>query len=340
MDEELKRRLVGAAVIVLLAVVVVPLFFEDKSKLGQDPDALPAPMDEHALVLPQDTAAPAAETAAGSPGSGIEGTPLTVPVVPKNRRYDVVPLEDPPPKPAKVEPVLESLPADRAVPEAPEEMPIADEGPVTAPATDKAPRASLAGKTPPAKPKPAAKVTSAESVSPKPVGSAGSARSMAPAKTPPAKKAEARAAAKSAKTPAAPSAEVPKAVVAAKPAPPTARSTEPAAKKATPTTAKTGPKPGSKSPTPTAASAPKAAAGNSKTWTVQAGTFAEESNARSLAEKLNKRNLPAKVRVMEGANGKVYRVTVGPNLERSHAEKIQKQLATQDDVKGVIVQTR
>ena len=72
---------------------------------------------------------------------------------------------------------------------------------------------------------------------------------------------------------------------------------------------------------------------------MQAGTFAEESNARALTEKLKKRNLPARMIPVEGPSGKVYRVTVGPNLERGHAEKIQKQLSAQDEVQGMILKS-
>ena len=85
----------------------------------------------------------------------------------------------------------------------------------------------------------------------------------------------------------------------------------------------------------TAKAAPK-----EQSWTVQAGAFADESNAKALAEKLKKRNLPVRILPTEGASGKVYRVTVGPHLGRSRAEEIQKQLSTHDDVKGVILQTR
>ena len=73
---------------------------------------------------------------------------------------------------------------------------------------------------------------------------------------------------------------------------------------------------------------------------MQAGTFADESNARKLAEKLRKRNLPVNIHPADGANGKVYRVTVGPRLDRARAEQIQKQLSTDDGVQGVILQSR
>lgn len=73
---------------------------------------------------------------------------------------------------------------------------------------------------------------------------------------------------------------------------------------------------------------------------MQAGTFADEANARKLVEKLQKRNLPVRIHATEGGSGKVYRVTVGPSLDRNRAEQIQKQLSSQDGVKGMILQSR
>jgi DedD protein len=74
-------------------------------------------------------------------------------------------------------------------------------------------------------------------------------------------------------------------------------------------------------------------------YLVQAGTFSDESNAKNLVDKLKKRSLPVRLQVVEGLNGKVYRVTVGPNLDRARAEQIQKQLSEQDGVRGLILQS-
>lgn len=319
MDEQLKRRLVGAAVIVLLAVVVVPLFFEDKSR--EAPTALPEPVEEHALALPRNDSGPAyAPGEMANSGPGVQAMPSSTP---KNRKYEVVPLDDTPPKPAKVEPAPAAT--VQAVPEAPSEMPVEDEDPGMEPPAFKPRPAPASGQGKPAKaaPKPPARVTAAETGTHKPAGSkpkpSGAVVPREPPSPPPAKTA-APASAKPAKSTAA------------------ARTVEPAARKPSATVPKETTKPANAAPAPV--SAPKAAAGNGKSWTVQAGTFADQSNARALTEKLQKRNLPARIQVSEGASGKVYRVTIGPNLDRGRAEKIQKQLSSQDDVKGVILQTR
>jgi len=329
MDEQLKRRLVGAAIIVLLAVVVVPLFFEDKSR--EAPKALPEPVEEHALALPKNESGPVDVTGEdANPGSVAQETPAAAP---KKRKYEVVPLDDaPPPKPAKLEPVPAAT--VRAVPEAPREMPMADEAPaMDTPAVNAtpAPAASQSKSTKP-KPKSSAKITAGKSGTPKPASAKASG---------PAVPREASTSANKKAAPAGASFKPAKstAPVAPKPAQAAVRPAEPVARKPAGTAAsRDTAKPVTTSPAP--ATTPKAAAGSGKSWTVQAGTFAEESNARALTEKLQKRNLPARIHVTEGASGKVYRVTVGPNLDRSHAEKIQKQLSTQDDVKGVILQTR
>lgn len=322
MDEQLKRRLVGAAIIVLLAIVVIPLFFEDKSR--EAPTALPEPVVEHALTLPKNDAEPGyAPDGNANSGTGVQAIPSAAP---KKRKYEVVPLDDAPPKPVKVEPAPAAT--VQAAPAAPSEMPMEDEDPGMEPPAFKPTPADGQGKaTKPASKLPAARVTATATGTPKPASTkpkpkpkpSGTVVSRDPPGPPPARTA-APASVKPAKATAA------------------ARAVEPAARKPAAIAAKETAKPVNAAPAQ--ASAPKAAAGSGKSWTVQAGTFADESNARALTEKLQKRNLPARIHVSEGASGKVYRVTVGPNLERGRAEKIQKQLSSQDDVKGVILQTR
>ena len=65
----------------------------------------------------------------------------------------------------------------------------------------------------------------------------------------------------------------------------------------------------------------------------------KNENAKTLAEKIKKRNLPVRVQTIETSNGKIYRVTVGPGFDHQKAEQVQKQLSEQDGVKGMILQT-
>jgi DedD protein len=72
-------------------------------------------------------------------------------------------------------------------------------------------------------------------------------------------------------------------------------------------------------------------------WVVQTGSFTAEGNARSLAEKLRKSNFPAFVEVVTNAGTSVYRVQVGPELNRTRAEQIQKQIENTVGIKGIVV---
>jgi DedD protein len=77
---------------------------------------------------------------------------------------------------------------------------------------------------------------------------------------------------------------------------------------------------------------------NLSAWVVQTGSFTGESNARLLADKLRKANFSAFVEVATGEGGNsVYRVQVGPELNRARAEQIKSQIESAVGVKGIIV---
>ena len=58
-------------------------------------------------------------------------------------------------------------------------------------------------------------------------------------------------------------------------------------------------------------------------WVVQAGSFAEEANALRLRDRLRRAGHPSFVGAVEGRDGRaVYRVRVGPTIERDRAEGI------------------
>lgn len=322
MDEQLKRRLVGAAIVIMMAIVVVPLFFEDKTP--SDPGSLPETMDEKTLVLPK--TAEVSESPSGELPAALEPPHATTA---KKRKYEVVPLDDGAPKPAKSE--TESAPASSGQQESPLEQPpesesegFADEeGGAHAPshgsgsAAASGSRKSHDGNVTHSVKSDSVRHSSVEQKHTDKSKQAGSSPHEAAASVPRASKKTGSTSAKTAIT--------------------EPRSGAPAVKKVpvSPTVSK-DPKLVHK-PSPTAASGSKQTATGAASWTVQAGTFVDETNARSLVEKLKKRNLPARVHVTEGSSGKVYRVTVGPNLDRSRAEQIQQQLSAQDGVKGVML---
>jgi DedD protein len=207
---------------------------------------------------------------------------------------------------------------------------VEDEGEDPAP-TAKVARepAVTSSKSNPAPRKPAAAIAESQPARPKAKPTASQTRSR-PEPTPSnSKKSDASVGLKPAKTATAPATN--------KPAPITKALETPVKKTATPAAVNSDMAP-KKAATPSATKPKQSAEG--KSWIVQAGTFADESNARNLVDKLKKRNLPAKVHAVEGSSGKVYRVTVGSGLDRDHAEKIQKQLSANDGINGVILHSR
>lgn len=306
MDEQLKRRLLGAGILSVLAVVIVPYFFEDKAP--RTATELPLPVETQALSLPKEE--PSAEKAPAEVAPETHASPQAQ--AGKKRAYTVVSLEDPQAK--AVEPAPEennrASVADEYVEESQSEP-------------NKAP-VILDPKAPHPVTKP--------SLSPKlrhPVGDVPAARTSQDALDAPRTQPKKPEAVKPVK----PTVPVqPQEAVSKKPV----TVQEPAKKVASPGVAQDA----QKKSTP-----PVSASGSAKptvpsTYLVQAGTFSDENNAKVLVDKLKKRSLPARLQVVEGLNGKVYRVTVGPNLDHGRAEQIQKQLSEQDGVRGLILQSR
>lgn len=75
-------------------------------------------------------------------------------------------------------------------------------------------------------------------------------------------------------------------------------------------------------------------------WIVQVGSFTGEANARALADKLRKHNVAVFVDSVAGSGGALYRVRVGPELSKSRAEQIQKQIENAVGIKGIILPHR
>lgn len=90
-------------------------------------------------------------------------------------------------------------------------------------------------------------------------------------------------------------------------------------------------------PAPAAKPAAAPAAGKLSAWVVQAGSFADENNAKTLLFKLRQAKIPAFVEMIPSPSGNTYRVRVGPELDRARAEAIQKKMESEAGVKGMIV---
>lgn len=356
MDEQLKRRLMGATIIVTLSVIFVPMLFEDTSEgpATATPEAVPAlpeAIEQHTIELPKS----AADVAAEDKPVGKEGKK------PTETGYRVIPLEDAPTKPVKAEPPVArqvTAPAEDA--EVPVEEEGSDEGgevtpppakPQTKAAAKEAPKAALTAKGTPAPTNKAKPVAPAARPTPtkKPAPTAaepeesptdvGEEPEFTPAEAPPAKKVDkpkplALVPVKPATQPTnklAPPAKPAEARPPAKVAPVKPVATP----KPVPPVATINPPPAvAKSQEPKPAAAPEAAAPTS--WSVQAGSFTGEANARTLVDKLRKVGLSASMQVSQGQAGPVYRVAVGAGTSRAQAEQVHKQIESAVGIKGII----
>jgi DedD protein len=373
MDPQLKQRLIGVTVIVALIVIFVPMFFEKTDgshpakTLGGIPP-IPDEVRESTLELPKtaEDVTPQAEGkksdsahAASSP-SGYTVIPLSDPE-PAQKETATKSSAQKAPLPAPVEiseeePFEETAPAQPATPVSsgkqnkttgnakgqgkPRAVPAAPAGSVVVmdDEPDGAPVASAQGastsastsgsKSTVSQPKPSNVVKPASTPAPAqkskvvdeaslPVA-APAAKPSAPAVKPPA----VTAPAVKPSTVATP--------VAVKPsAPKTAAAPKPVVDATVSTIAQTAAKP---------AAASKAEAVSA--WVVQTGSFTTEDNAKALVERLRQAKFAAFVEAVQGDSGSVYRVQVGPELDRAHAEQVQKQIEGSVGLKGIVLPHR
>ncbi|MGR9099931.1 MAG: SPOR domain-containing protein [Gammaproteobacteria bacterium] len=68
-------------------------------------------------------------------------------------------------------------------------------------------------------------------------------------------------------------------------------------------------------------------------WVIQVGSFGEEKNAQAFRDTLRKQGFPAFVEKY----GSMYRVRVGPELDKSRAEKTKALLESKNQIKSILV---
>lgn len=79
-------------------------------------------------------------------------------------------------------------------------------------------------------------------------------------------------------------------------------------------------------------------AGRSPTaWVVQAGSFKQEANANAIRDKLRKSGYPAFVETVDGQSTPLFRVRIGPELDRERAERQLAKLEETFAIKGMVV---
>jgi DedD protein len=86
----------------------------------------------------------------------------------------------------------------------------------------------------------------------------------------------------------------------------------------------------------TADKKPNIKPGQVTAWIVQVGSFTSAPNAKSLRDKLRKMGYASFVEAVKSKQGMNYRVRVGPELTRTLADKLQKQLAEKAKLKGMV----
>jgi len=74
-----------------------------------------------------------------------------------------------------------------------------------------------------------------------------------------------------------------------------------------------------------------------KAWAVQVGSFSKRANAMRLRDKLRRKGYTAFVERLESRGQLVYRVRVGPEVKRSKAEKLQKEIRSALKINGLVV---
>lgn len=73
-------------------------------------------------------------------------------------------------------------------------------------------------------------------------------------------------------------------------------------------------------------------------WVVQVGSFSQSTNALTLRNKLRKKGFTAFVEKLKTEGKTIYRVRIGPELQRANAEKQQKRLQRIMGMKGIVME--
>jgi DedD protein len=361
MDPELKRRLVGTVIIVSLAVIFVPMLFEDKDDLSQDSreTRIPEfPKDFDSQVIPLPEAAPEAKNLSGT--TILPGAKWDERRSPEGQSpgKDFVNMDaqslgrSPNGKDAASKSAPETGADEPAVPPAAHRHDTLDpldvppgkplktgegEDEMAAPqpgAIDDAGEEGLPAQ-PPKPPVTPPKPTQAP-VTP----AAKPAAKLAPEATAkPSKPTNEPALVEKQATPAPKETAAPTPVkkktltTAALPKPPAPEAN--AAPPAPPPTVSPAPPP--PAPTPAVPNAAKEPA-NLSWWMIQAGSFDDEANAKNLKSRLLQAKIPAFSEKVTAPNGVIkYRVRVGPEKERAKAEEVLKRMESEAGVKGMIV---
>jgi cell division septation protein DedD len=315
MDQKLKERLIGATVLVVLVVLIVPSLLTgprvSNKPVVEDAQVHHAQIDLSQPVGSQSPeangAAEPTQTAAPAITAPTAGSTTVPPIVAPS---SVATTDDRVPA-APATPVAPKLPASKTMPAAPNASSAVGSAPALTPTVPKSAAATVVEANPTPKtdaksagdPKALTPKADLKPVPPSPATGEAKTTATEPAKAP-----------MKAPTPTPTPVPTPAAPVAAKTAPPK----NPPAK--TPiVAAKPEPKP-----------APKASAVDiSGGWVVQLGSFAAKENAEKLAHDLKAKNFKAFVSEFRGSGKVLWRVRVGPEQDRARVDRIAERLAAE-----------
>lgn len=73
-------------------------------------------------------------------------------------------------------------------------------------------------------------------------------------------------------------------------------------------------------------------------WVIQVGSFGQEDNAENFVTRLKTADFPAFVRSHSDSKRQMYRVFVGPELDKKRAEKNKAELEKRFKVKGILLE--
>lgn len=75
-----------------------------------------------------------------------------------------------------------------------------------------------------------------------------------------------------------------------------------------------------------------------KHWFLQVGLFSQQDNALALRDQLRQQGFTASVSEVAGDKGPMYKVKVGPELNRERAEAIQSELKQSQELNSFVIQ--
>ena len=80
----------------------------------------------------------------------------------------------------------------------------------------------------------------------------------------------------------------------------------------------------------------KQAVSNKMRWFLQVGIFGQESNAFSQQNKLRKQGFPTTISKESSENGFLYRVRVGPEIDKKRAEAMKVKIDRLNNIKSIL----